>query len=275
MLSNNGFYEIMVRPLGRTIADEYYHNGSVWIEGREGNNYTIDLRNNTPQQALFIVSVDGLDILEGKPAGVESKGYVVGANSSISIPGWKINGSEAAEFYFSRSRDSYVNSIGGNTTNTGVIGTLVFSEKFKVPDITNFANLSTMSWNGIPPNMTTWQAPIESASTLRVSDVRRINAQSKGLLSESTSETVVASASQDIGTGFGSATAWNTRHIEFERANPKQPDALLALYYNTAKNLEKMGIRLKTKRDISYQANPFPVMSTTTGGCQLPPGYKK
>jgi len=128
MLDNARRYEMIVRPRGRTPADEYYHNGVVWIEGREGNNYTIDIRNNTDRRALFIVSVDGLDVLAGQPAGPSSQGYVVNAHDTVSIPGWKLDDQQAAEFFFSRSRDSYVNAIGGSTSNTGVIGAMVFSE---------------------------------------------------------------------------------------------------------------------------------------------------
>ena len=120
MFDSTKRYELTIRPLGRKPADEYYHNGSIWIEGREGNNYTIDLTNRSNHRALFILSVDGLDVLEGKTAGLNSQGYIIAGGQTISVPGWKINNNQAAVFYFSRSRDSYVNSIGGSTTNTGV-----------------------------------------------------------------------------------------------------------------------------------------------------------
>ena len=111
MLDSTNSYELLIKPLGRNPADEYYHNNSSWIEGREGNSYTIDIRNNTYNRVLFVISVDGLDIIEGKPAGLNSQGYIVNANSVCSIPGWKLTNTAAAEFFFSRSRDSYVNAI--------------------------------------------------------------------------------------------------------------------------------------------------------------------
>jgi hypothetical protein len=275
-------------PRAPPPADEYYHNGAVWIEGREGNNYTIDIRNNTYQRALFIVSVDGLDVIEGQPAGPRSQGYVVGAQETISIPGWKINNQEAAEFFFSRSRDSYVNAIGGTTTNTGVIGAMVFSE-YQDPTLSPFGIARYYSGNAAGTSSDSYGA--WGGSILAESADRRITASSVqaaaaampmnslevktsgGIIGSAMQQSVVTSSpvTQDVGTGFGNATAWQTQATQFRRANPDHPDAVLALYYNTARNLEKMGIRLRKKRDVSYQANPFP--GYTSMGCKPPPGW--
>jgi hypothetical protein len=293
MLDNGRNYELLVRPRGRTPADEYYHNGAVWIEGREGNNYTVDIRNNTPTRALFIVSVDGLDVIEGQPAGPQSQGYVVGPRETISIPGWKINNQEAAEFFFSRSRDSYVNAIGGTTTNTGVIGAMVFAE-YQQPLLKNYymspgvtgavgagglagSALDNNAWvnaslaNSIDRRITS--AAVQSAlASMPMNSIE--TKTSGGILGQATQQSIVTSSpvTQDVGTGFGQATTWQTHTTQFRRANPNHPDAILALYYNTARNLEKMGIRLRKKRDVSYQANPFPGYSTA--GCKPPPGWE-
>jgi hypothetical protein len=293
MLDNARRYEMIVRPLGRTPADEYYHNGAIWIEGREGNNYTIDIRNNTPSRALFIVSVDGLDVLVGKPAGPSSQGYVVEPYGTISIPGWKINNQEAAEFFFSRSRDSYVNAIGGSTSNTGVIGTMVFAE-YLDPSSSPYNIARYYSGNAVNHNSRTYPAVLNNSwvgASLTESADRRIDASmvkgataampmshgevktSGGILDMVAQNAITSSpVTQDVGTGFGNATQWQTQTTQFRRANPDQPDAVLAMYYNTARNLEKMGIRLRKKRDVSYQANPFPAY-TTSSGCKPPDGW--
>ena len=112
MLDASRQYEVLIRPLGRGAADEYWHNGSVWIEGREGSKYTIDLINRGTARACFVVSVDGLDVLEGKPAGLDSQGYIVNPGTTVSVPGWRLNDAQAAEFFFSRTKDSYVTQIG-------------------------------------------------------------------------------------------------------------------------------------------------------------------
>lgn len=289
MFDSTKRYELTIRPLGRNPADEYYHNGSIWIEGREGNNYTIDLTNRSNHRALFILSVDGLDVLEGKTAGLNSQGYIIAGGQTISVPGWKINNNQAAVFYFSRSRDSYVNSIGGSTTNTGVIGAMVFQE-YQEPQ-QGFTDVATVfpdnGHPGVPASNhrpSSWVASsIADKTTIRAAAVQAATANmANSQLSLSTVEPTSRQASnqsyvsQEVGTGFGNATDWQTVTTQFRRNNPTQPDTIMAIYYNTAKNLEKMGINLRRKHDVQYKADPFPAYSSSafSTGCATPPGWK-
>ena len=290
MFDNSKQYEILVRPLGRKQADEYYHDGSIWVEGREGNSYTIELRNHSYNRVLFILSVDGLDAIEGKPAGVDSQGYVLPGKSNISVPGWKLNDREAAEFFFSRKQDSYVNSIGGSTANTGVIGTMIFQEK-QVVNPYNIAKYysGNNSVTSFPTSSLTedyWMAPSNMTANQgsHITDLNDFNNKlSRGLsvpasyqqLSATSAASVnTAYVSQDVATGFGKATNWNNNEVAFERENPANPDCIMAIYYNTAKNLEKMGIQLRKRRDASYKADPFPAYSSSSRGCNPPIGWK-
>jgi len=263
MYDQNRQYELVVRPRGRAQADEYFHNGSIWIEGREGSNYTIDVTNNTAGRVLFVISVDGLDVLDGKPAGLDSQGYMVSPRQTISIPGWRLNDRQAAEFYFSRNRESYVTSIGGSTANTGVIGAMVFAEKHR------------MAWASGVKGVQSWNShPGVTAGMVDTSWVARKIAAGQTITSASVGAAMQNSmVSQEVGTGFGDATQWQTNQSAFERADPNMPDCILAVYYNTARNLEKMGIRLRRRNDVAYQANPFPAYSST--GCKPPPGWNR
>lgn len=293
MYDTNRKYEMLIRPKGRGAADEYFHEGSIWIEGREGSDYTIELRNHTPSRVLFILSVDGLDVLEGQPAGLTSQGYVVPAYQVTNVPGWRINGREAAEFFFSRSRESYVNNIGGSTANTGVIGAMVFSE-YQAPGQGPFPIAQYYSGTTSGPQMssivrnTAWVGAnllesserridsntVKAATAMLTSNSMEVKT-SGGIHGVSVPSTNIASnlVTQDVGTGFGASTDWCTSETVFRRANPSMPDCVLAIYYNTARNLEKMGIRLRRKRDVSYKADPFPAYSSP-GGCKPPPGWQ-
>ena len=310
MLDSQRRYELVVRPLGRNPADEYYHQGNIWIEGRNGNRYTVDITNHTNQRALFIVSVDGLDVLKGKTAGPDSDGYVVNARSTLSIPGWKLNDTEAAEFFFSRSYDSYVNSIGGSTANTGVIGAMVFGEMVYTSisnnfrDYLNVASTAYPSWiynttttstgydntydmyakhaggtstslgtMSTAPGAIQYNATLQSTLTGSNSIPRRVDATSWSTGHTAAVNNMTTSpVTQEIGTGFGDATTWQTTTTNFTRANPTTPDSILAVYYNTARNLEKMGIQLKKRKDVSRVANAFPAYDP---GCKPPPGWQK
>ena len=272
MLDASRQYEVLIRPLGRGAADEYWHNGSVWIEGREGSKYTIDLINRGTARACFVVSVDGLDVLEGKPAGLDSQGYIVNPGTTVSVPGWRLNDAQAAEFFFSRTKDSYVTQIGGTVTNTGVIGAMIFAEQpvltypsyYRQPILT-YPN-TTLTLNNM-----TWNSSYISTANLTANAVRSAAASIPVMSSQAVAE---SNSSQDVGTGFGHATDWHTNEAQFTKRNPSQPDALIAIYYNTAKNLQKMGIRLKTKHNPSYQANPFPAYASPSNGCPTPSGWR-
>lgn len=291
MLDNQRKYELVIRPLGRSRADEYVHNQAVWVEGREGNSYTIDITNHTYARTLFIVSVDGLDVLEGKTAGLNSQGYVLNGRETISIPGWKLDNNQAAEFYFSGNKSSYVDSIGGDTSNTGVIGAMAFSEY--VQPYYQYSNFTVGGTAGNPRDMFgTTSRGINSGGALHVNDIAvhysgnsgiAQNASMgptgmagpKGVLGSAGAAgiyNVSAETTQDVGTGFGDATDWNTVTTSFRRANPNNPDAILAIYYNTAKNLERMGIQLRRKKSYTRSANPFP--GYNNNGCPTPPGWK-
>lgn len=247
-------YQLEICPLGRRPADEYYHQGQVWIEGREGSNYTIRFTNRSPNRVLAIFSVDGLDVLKGKPAGHLSEGYVVNGNSTLDIPGWKLDSQTAAEFYFSRSDKSYVAKIGGNVSNTGVIGAMVFKE-WQQPVYTTYTYAADPHSSGYNPNA-----------------LRGLSISSGVASSASLNNIAVTNAvSQNVGTGFGQATPWNTMPTQFVRENHSIPNAILAIYYDSSKNLQRRGIVLKSRYTASTSNSAFPAY---TSGATPPPGWQ-
>lgn len=277
-------FELQVRPNGRAAADEYYHEGNTFIEGREGSKYTLWFRNNTNQRVMAIFSVDGLDVCKGQPAGPDSDGYLVDPNSSIEVPGWKLDNQTAAEFYFARIGKSYAHASGASSNNVGVIGAMVFRER------QYFNQPLTYGYNGNPYQMYT--AGCATGTTTSSSNSARVynggitlsasgaslnswndaSASSIGIVGQNT--VGINAVGQSVGTGFGDATQFNTSVVNFERAHPTVPDALMVLYYNSAKNLQRMGIQLKTKNTVynTTTRNAFPGYSN---GCAPPPGWTK
>lgn len=87
------------------------------------------------------------------------------------------------------------------------------------------------------------------------------------------SNAIQPTTTQDVGTGFGDATQFNTVMTSFTRSHQTIPDDILAVYYNTARNLQKMGIVLRTKstRYDNSTAKAFPAYNQ---GCTPPPGWK-
>jgi hypothetical protein len=256
MFNTGALYEMQIRPNGRAAADEYIHNGNIWIEGREGSKYTIYLKNNDWRRAQFIVSVDGLDVLDGLPAGIHSRGYVLSPNQSVEIPGWRLNNREAAEFYFSKKSNSYVNQIGGTVANTGVIGCMVFGEWLNASPLSNNAGYysGNIHSNVAPPILTS--AALHPDSYLR----------------SAVSTAATNNFSQlKVGTAFGNAVEHSTQEVNFVRSNVTQADSLMIIYYDSAENLRKMGIQIRTKSSPTVP-NPFPGNGSSVG-CQPPPSW--
>lgn len=240
MRDTSGRFEFSIHPLGKAAADEYFHNGNIFIEGRENNSYSLRFVNHFNKRVLAIFGVDGLCIQTGKPAGYTSPGYVVNPGQTLNIPGWSLNMNQAAEFFFSRKEDSFVNSIGGAVSNTGVIGCMVFEE--------------ALPTYVAPVTRTPFPIKHYSSGGLQYMSSGQ-NAVSSTSASVSSHMGVPAS---DLGTGVGDAVNFNVTSTTFDRLYPTVPQAMMVIYYNTAKNLQKIGIQLKTKRYDTYTPDPFP-----------------
>lgn len=300
MIDPSAQFELQVLPNGRSAADEYLHQGAIWIEGREGSRYVLKFTNRSFSRVNVVFSVDGLDTVDGRPAGPSSQGYIVNPVSNIEIPGWLLDNHTAAEFYFARAGKSYVAASGNNTANTGVIGAMVFKEQSQYLYIVNSPTIQSSGWY---PGATStisgqtawtpgqWQTAwtprqwYESKSTNDVftaicgnaaasSMPQSVLAQEQPVERRVSINPQVAATTQDVGTGFGNATEFTTVATQFVRANSNHPDAILAIYYNSLQNLQKMGIQVKTVRNnyaTSNSANPFPTYSP---GCVPPADWK-
>lgn len=119
--------ELNVLVKGKPIT-EYRHNSQVFVEGRDGSDFELQVKNSNNFRVEAIVSVDGLSVLDGKDAGPQSSGYVLEANETISIPGWKLNDAQVASFRFAGKKGSYAAQSTGSARNTGVIGVMVYAE---------------------------------------------------------------------------------------------------------------------------------------------------
>jgi hypothetical protein len=287
MFDPSGQYELQVAPNGRAAADEYLHQGNMWIEGREGSKYVLRFINRSPQRVCVIFSIDGLDTIKGQPAGPNSEGYIVDTNSALEVPGWKLDSATAAEFYFNRIGKSYAAASGTSTSNVGVIGAMVFGEMaYHLPSPFTYTTGGAIGIGVSNPSL-----------SINISSSPMGIADPHGALGVTCSDAVATSASlsgnqsmlrgigvnavasqasviaQEVGTGFGDATQFSTTQTAFTKAHATIPDAVLVMYYNSAKNLQKMGIQLRTKntRYDNSTAKAFPAYNN---GCTPPPGWK-
>ncbi|MEM1082599.1 MAG: hypothetical protein AAGI48_00625 [Verrucomicrobiota bacterium] len=107
----------------------YYGENRRFVVGSEGAPYSIVLRNRCKSRLEVVVSVDGLDVIDGKPASFGKRGYVISPGKTLEIKGWRTSWDGVARFEFSDVGASYTNQRYGKARNVGVIGLAVFGEK--------------------------------------------------------------------------------------------------------------------------------------------------
>ncbi|MCE9520383.1 MAG: hypothetical protein K8R87_12625 [Verrucomicrobia bacterium] len=107
----------------------YESGGKVFVIGGAGQRYSIELENTSKQRVEVVVSVDGLDVLDGASAAFSKRGYVIPPRSTIHIRGMK-SGGKLRSFEFGSVRDSQAAKTGGEKAarNVGVIGIALFIE---------------------------------------------------------------------------------------------------------------------------------------------------
>jgi hypothetical protein len=91
--------------------------------------YEIRLTNNCSRQRLAVISVDGINVIDGETAGYDGPGYVLRAWETLNLKGWRRDDNKVAKFTFQPQDKSYSNRTGRGTKNTGIIGVAVFEEK--------------------------------------------------------------------------------------------------------------------------------------------------
>lgn len=285
MYNSTNEFEVSILVNGRPIPEVQF-NGRTYIEGRKNSEYSLFVRNNTDTRVLCIPSVDGLNVLDGEECGLQSPGYVIDRRSTVEIPGWKvawaiptfIEGSpEAARFMFKpqgakySEDETYAESKGLNPINQGIIGFMVFREKIHVQNIP-WCPPPPTPWSGPGPIIRTFDGGYTSNTTAKGSSFGTV-ADSCVNVSNSVGDDA------HLGTGWGEAVEFHTHDVEFERATPSTPDAVFVYYYDTIRNLKRIGVPVEQfygHSSTPTEANPFPASPHVHGsGCKPPPGWRR
>jgi hypothetical protein len=113
-------------------AYETYSWGSGrrrFVVGKEGDDYAIVIKNLCKSRLELVLSVDGLDVLDGKAASMSKQGYVIAPGETLEIKGWRTSPDRVSRFRFTTVSGSYANLRHGAHRNVGVMGLAVFDEK--------------------------------------------------------------------------------------------------------------------------------------------------
>ncbi len=278
-MRQSGIVSLNVLVKGRPIT-EYVHQGQTFLEGRPNSDFEIEIQNHTAGNTMAVVSVDGLSVIDGQPAGDDSAGYLLTAYQKVVIPGWKLDSTQVAKFVFGSRKDSYANATESGDTNCGVIGVMLWGEKQQVR-----LPIQTMAtpWHGsFHGSLLNSQAP-QAKSAMRggmwtdslLGGVSGSAGDASGGSSsyasgQNASVTASSASVNNLGTGFGQAAEFKTSQVEFEKGAVL---ATVALFYDDARGLKARGIVIAQPSRARYQTTPNPFPASTVG-CTPPPGWR-
>jgi hypothetical protein len=282
----------LVAEDGRTL-DTYSHRGRSYVLGMSGGRYSIRIKNPTPRRVEAVISVDGLDVIDGENADFNGKrGYVVPPHGELLVDGFRTSTTAVAAFRFSAVADSYAERK-GKGRNVGVIGVAIFDEKedpqMIMPQETVKDGRFDDDWNGGdaeesggfrggPADAPAAESAPTSGSSAGAGGVAKNGAPARPAPPPRTrtatrdegesrqSDTCCGPQRKQrpgLGTQFGEQRWSAVDFTRFVRANAKVPVAMAELRYNDAEGLSALGIRLQPSPDGDElmrreTADPFP-----------------
>lgn len=126
--SGGGAVTISIRDSGGDPLEAVHVGDRTFVIGQSGQRYTIVLQNHTSHRFEAVGTVDGLDVINGKPGTFDNRGYVLMPFATLEIEGFRTSTSSVAAFRFASVADSYAAQT-GSARNVGVIGLAFFTER--------------------------------------------------------------------------------------------------------------------------------------------------
>jgi hypothetical protein len=280
LMSQAAGYELQVLE-GGMPAPTFFHGGESYVLGQLGARYTVRVINHTGRRMEAVVSVDGRDVVDGRPADYRNKrGYLVPAWGSVDIDGWRLSRAQVAAFRFSTVPESYAART-GSAREVGVIGAAIFPERYVPrPPPPRPLEVPYPRADSEPPPYTPPSYPRDEAGSVGRSSGGHGEAEASPSASAApsapSSPLADKSASESrnrrgLGTEFGEAVGSSVREVAFIRANPSRPTVLLGTRYNDRDGLVALGIDVDPRPpvcngwscdddlELRQTANPFPV----------------
>lgn len=130
-----GLLQMGLKDERGTFISGYVGGDHHFLVGQAGQRYSIFVRNKTGARFEVVLSVDGLDVLDGKSAAFTKRGYLVEPFGELEVDGFRQSTEAVAAFRFGSVRDSYAAKKHGETRNVGVIGIAAFHERGSSPQL--------------------------------------------------------------------------------------------------------------------------------------------
>ena len=264
-------YEVQLLVDGSPAAT-FSHDGETYVLGHTGERYVIRVLNHSGRRIEAVVTVDGRDVVDGKPGDFRNKrGYLVSAWGQVDIDGWRLSESHAATFRFSSVADSYAARM-GSAREVGVIGVAVFPERVYRPRpipvlppccVDHFRD-DQESYRAAPAagakRGASDSASPKPAATAEASPSEMGAPRSKSASGYQPSR----NERPGLGTEFGEAVDSHIQEVDFVRANASSPSVILGVRYNDHDGLVALGVNVDgiypwpSDSDLRRTAEPFP-----------------
>lgn len=208
-----GAYSVDIMMNGAS-QPTYVSGGRSFVAGAYGSAYQIRITNHSGQRIEAVVAVDGRNVVNGQPvASRRQRGYIIQANSSTSITGFRSTTESVATFRFSSIPESYAWQT-GSSWDIGAVRVWIFEEEAPPPVV---YYPPVMPYGGARP-----QASARSAQSGASADAE-------------------ASAPQSMGTAYGEQRYSPVSYTSFDRRT-RRPNAVVGIRYNSYEMLVAAGI---------------------------------
>jgi hypothetical protein len=262
--ARRGGYSVELTDEVGNVLPTWSHRGRTYVLGSLGQRYLVRVRNDSGRRAEIVVSVDGRDVLDGRPASWAKRGYLVDAGSEVAIDGFRTSLESVAAFRFSSVPRSYA-ALKGDARDVGVIGVAVFPEReprYVAPPRPVVPHEDGRSRD--EPRSESAPAPAGEARA----DAGRSQPPADAR----------AAKRPGLGTEFAEEHASHVRTVRFQRASDR-PAAVLALRYDDREGLVALGIDVderwaaqQDERWLRETADPF---RRNRGFAEPPPGWSR
>ena len=121
-------YDVQVLRSDGEPLPTYGQRDRFYVQGSANERYVIRITNPTDRRVEAVVSVDGLDVIDGENGDLRKRGYVVPPFGETRIEGFRTSQADVATFRFSSVSGSYAGQK-GKARNVGVIAVALFEEQ--------------------------------------------------------------------------------------------------------------------------------------------------
>ncbi len=254
----------LVDDTGRALPT-FSHLGRTWVLGVPGQRYLLRVRNGSGRRIEVVASVDGRDVVDGRPAAWEKRGYLVEPFGETTIDGYRLSGEAVAAFRFGSVRDSYAARM-GDARDVGVIGVAVFPER-------------AVAWRPRPSPGQPWDADAGAGRGEPRSEAGPPPSAQGSVRAESApapeARRSLERGRPGLGTEFAERHDSHVEEVPFQRAAGR-PAAVLTVRYDDRPGLLAAGVDLdpwaRERRDEAWRrenATPF----RSSGYAAPPPGW--